>query len=211
MSAELLEKATPHPTQMQQKMIKSIRSAADRMNYLVTNILNINRIERGMISDDWRDIHLKTMIWDVVNRYQLFAARKNIEIIQLVDENEKWVIRTEPNYLIQAVENLLSNAIKFSERGKKIRIKLYKNVKSNEYRIDIQDEGQGIRAEEMPLLFGKFQKLTARPTAGETSTGLGLSVAKEFIEILRGSIECQSEWGVGTTFTVCLPILNADV
>jgi PAS domain S-box-containing protein len=208
MSAELLDKTATTLNPMQKKLIKSIRSSAERMNYVVTNILNINRIERGMISDDWRIINLKSTIWDVVNRYQIFASRKNIEIVQLVAENVDWNMYTEPNYLIQAIENLLSNAIKFSERGKKITIELRKNTTPHQFYIAIHDQGQGIKAEDLPKLFGKFQKLSARPTGGETSTGLGLSVAKEFVEILRGGIECQSIWGLGTTFIIHLPIEN---
>lgn len=71
--------------------------------------------------------------------------------------------------------------------------------------IIIADEGQGIKAEELPLLFGRFQKLSARPTGNEISTGLGLSVSKEFIDVLQGHIAVKSTWEVGTTFTVSLP------
>ena len=60
----------------------------------------------------------------------------------------------------------------------------------------------------MPLLYRRFQQLSARPTAGEASTGLGLSVVKEYVEILRGQIACESEWGKGATFRVSLPFMT---
>lgn len=205
MSNELLKKNTPHPTPVQQKLLGNIKSAADRMNYLVSNILSINRIERGMVSDDWRTVHLKSLVWDIVNRNQIFAQRKNIYIHQFADDTTDWRILTEPNYLTQAVENILSNAIKFSYKNKSITIELHR--RGDEMDILIEDEGQGIKAEDMPRLFGRFQKLSARPTGNEISTGLGLSVAKEFVDVLRGRISVKSEWEVGTTFTVTLPVV----
>jgi PAS domain S-box-containing protein len=205
MSTELLKKTIAHATPIQQKLLGNIKSAADRMNYLVSNILSINRIERGMVSDDWRTVHLKSLVWDIVNRNQIFAQRKNIYIHQFADDTTDWRILTEPNYLTQAVENILSNAIKFSHKNKNITIELHR--RGDEMDILIEDEGQGMKAEEMPRLFGRFQKLSARPTGNEISTGLGLSVAKEFVDVLRGRISVKSIWEIGTTFTVTLPIV----
>jgi PAS domain S-box-containing protein len=207
MSAEILQKNAPNLSEIQKKLLNSIRAATARMNYLVQNILNINRIERGMVSNDWRTVNLKTMLWDITSRNQVFAQRKNIIIHQLVPDNVDWNIRTEPNYLTQAVENLVNNAIKFSPKGKNIRLSLEKITdKEESFKIIVADEGQGIKEEDMPRLFGRFQKLSARPTDGEVSTGLGLSVSKEFIEQIGGRIICQSIWGLGTTFTIWLPM-----
>ena len=101
--------------------------------------------------------------------------------------------------------NILDNAIKFSPRDRKITLELRQPSDTMHIEIVVTDEGQGFRAEDLPLMYGKFQKLSARPTGGEISTGLGLSVTKEFVEILRGGISCQSTWGEGTTFIVSLP------
>ena len=99
MSAELLKKTTTHPTPVQQKLFSNIQSAADRMNYLVSNMLNLNRIERGMVSHDWRTVNLKSLVWDIASRNQIFATRKAIHIHQLADEHINWNVLTEPNYL----------------------------------------------------------------------------------------------------------------
>ena len=99
MSAELLKKTTIHPTPTQQKLFSNIQSAADRMNYLVSNMLNLNRIERGMVSHDWRTVNLKSLVWDIASRNQIFATRKAIHIHQLADEHINWNVLTEPNYL----------------------------------------------------------------------------------------------------------------
>ena len=203
MSVELLQKTGMNLTAMQKKLLVNMHSSAERMQYLVTDMLNLNRLERGVVSDDYREVNLKSYIWDTVNRFHIFAIRKNITIRQEIDEKEDWRFMTEPNYLIQILENLVSNAIKYSHKGQKVTISLRKN--SEGIQIIVSDEGQGFKPEEMPLLYRRFQQLSARPTAGEASTGLGLSVVKEYVEILRGQITCESEWEKGATFTVSLP------
>ena len=114
------------------------------------------------------------------------------------------VIDTDCNYFSHIIENLISNAIKFTHTGKTVEVTLEKKEKS--VRVHVKDEGQGIKHEELHLLFHQFEKLSARPTAGEYSTGLGLSIAREYAQILRGSIEVESEWGLGSTFTLVIPI-----
>ena len=205
MAVELLTKTGSNLTPMQKKLLTNMHASAERMHYLVTDILNLNRIERGVISDDYREVNLKSYVWDTINRFYIFANRKNITIRQDIDEKEDWRFMTEPNYLIQILENLVSNAIKYSHKGKTVTLSLRKHTEG--VQIIVADEGQGIKAEEMSLLYRRFQQLSARPTAGESSTGLGLSVVKEYVEILRGHIKCESEWGKGATFTVILPFM----
>lgn len=213
LTAELLMKISKNSSDVEKKLIGNIQKASGRMNKLVTNILSINRIERGMLNEDWNETNMVSIVHDVIERFWILAERKSIRIeFKKYNEhlNEKtpsafdWMIRSNPHYLVQVVENLLSNAIKFSPIDGLITIHLTKT--QTDYLLQIQDEGQGIKEEEMPLLYGKFQKLSTRPTGGEASTGLGLSLVKEFIEILRGSISCKSTWGNGTCFTVQLPI-----
>lgn len=206
MAVELLQKTGSNLTTMQKKLLVNMQASAERMHYLVTDMLNLNRIERGVISDDFREVNLKSYIWDTVNRFHIFASRKNITIRQDIDDKEDWRFSTEPNYLTQILENLISNAIKYSHKGQTVTISLEKNIDG--IKMIIADEGQGFKPEEMPMLYRRFQQLSARPTAGEASTGLGLSVVKEYVEILRGHILCESEWGKGAAFTVSLPFMT---
>ena len=203
MSVELLQKTSSNLTPVQKKLLLNMKSSAERMHFLVMDMLTLNRLERGVVSDDYRAVNLKTFIWDMTNRFQIFANRKNITIRQNIDEKKDWLFMTEPNYLTQILENLVSNAIKYSPKGKSVTLSLRKNTEG--VQIIIADEGQGFKPEEMPLLYRRFQQLSARPTAGEASTGLGLSVVKEYVEILNGQIDCKSTWGKGSVFTVMLP------
>ena len=103
-------------------------------------------------------------------------------------------------YLMQVIENLLSNAIKFSPPEKSIFLNLW--VHEGKAHIGIKDEGPGISMEDQKKLFNKFQQLSAQPTAGESSTGLGLSIVKKYTELMNGNVWCESEPGKGAKFVV---------
>jgi signal transduction histidine kinase len=173
------------------------------MSALIADILNINRIERGTYQLEITEIDLKTVVWDIISRHEVFATAKRI-LLSLDAPKGNWKIKTDRSAIAQIVENLLSNAIKFSYFDKKIGVKLTKTLEGIQIRV--QDEGQGFQPNEMNLLYQRFQRLSALPTAGEPSTGLGLSIVKEMVDLLKGTIECESELQIGTTFMVTLPM-----
>ena len=111
-------------------------------------------------------------------------------------------MESDRSYLIRVFENLLSNALKFSENGKHIFVSLHQIKDVIE--LKVRDEGPGISDEDQAKLYHKFQRLSARPTSGESSTGLGLWIVKTVVDKLGGQIECESKVGVGTTFTIRL-------
>jgi len=102
--------------------------------------------------------------------------------------------------LSQVIDNLVSNAIKFSPFNKNIFIKIYKI--GSKIKIEVEDQGLGIQKEELPHVFDKFNRISTRPTNGEDSTGLGLSIVKGMLEDLKGKIEVESEVNKGTKFTL---------
>jgi PAS domain S-box-containing protein len=204
MTTELLRKTASNLTDVQRKLLRNVENATERMSSLIKNILNLNRIERGIIKPDYKMMNVKSCVWDVVNRNMIFAERKKIKLIFNALNEKDLNISTDCNYFSHIIENLISNAIKFTHAGKTVEVTVEKKEKS--IRVHVKDEGQGIKHEELHLLFNHFGKLSARPTAGEYSTGLGLSIAREYAQILRGSIEVESEWGLGSTFTLVMPI-----
>ncbi len=208
MSAELLQKTGEGQfSATQQKLLANIRQSAERMSVLIHSLTDLNRIERGEMSENWGSWQLKSLLWDITKRFEVFAMQKNITLHQIAKQTEvDWHVYTERNYLTQIIENLLSNALKFSHHDKRVMVKLVKT--DSTCQIIIADEGQGIKMEEMPLLYQRFQPLSALPTDGEPSTGLGLSIVKELTALLKADIQCDSEWGKGTRFTLSLPIVN---
>ncbi len=106
--------------------------------------------------------------------------------------------------LKEVFDNLISNAIKYSGTGKEIYIKLERE--STYFTFIIKDQGPGFSHKDLQNIYGKFKRLSARPTANESSTGLGLFITKKIVDKLNGKINLESQEGIGSTFTVTLPI-----
>jgi CheY-like chemotaxis protein/anti-sigma regulatory factor (Ser/Thr protein kinase) len=109
----------------------------------------------------------------------------------------------DPAKLEQALNNLLTNAIKFSEPKSVVEVRVGR--KSNQVYISVKDHGLGIPKDEIPLLFEPYKKISVKPTRGETSTGLGLSIVRAIVLAHDGDVVVESEVGVGSKFTILLP------
>jgi signal transduction histidine kinase len=108
---------------------------------------------------------------------------------------------------MQILENLISNALKFSPPNTKIHI--HTLPEKEHVAVTVRDEGPGISEADQAKLFKKFSRLTAQPTAGESSNGLGLAIVKRLAEAMAGSVQCQSQLGAGAKFTLRLPVWSA--
>jgi signal transduction histidine kinase len=102
------------------------------------------------------------------------------------------------------VDNLVSNALKFSYSNTQVSVRIW--TREGRAFLSVEDQGQGIRQSDFDKVFRKFARLEARPTAGESSTGLGLSIVAALAEVVGGKISFDSEWGKGTIFTLSIPL-----
>jgi len=146
---------------------------------------------------------IANLIETLVEALKFQAAEKNLQIIA---ETSKTVPKAFADRIavLQILENLISNAIKFSPFGKRIWIRLC--VHQQRVRIEVADEGPGIKPQEMKRLFQKRIRLSAQPTGGESSTGYGLWICKTLVDAMHGRIWCESTEGQGATFIVELPM-----
>lgn len=129
-------------------------------------------------------------------------ARKSLTLVTHIEPN--CLARIDPAYMSEAFDNLISNAIKYSPIGKQVTVRLQRL--SHSLLIDVQDEGQGLTEEDKTKLFLRFQPLSAKPTGGESSTGLGLYIVKQIIEKHGGRVWAESDGrNKGSTFFVELP------
>jgi two-component system sensor histidine kinase/response regulator len=134
--------------------------------------------------------------------YREAARRKNLELrLDLPDESA--VVLGDPNALAQVLDNLLSNAVKFSPEGKQISITI--RLLPAAVECLIQDQGPGFTDEDKARMFRRYGRLSARPTGGEPSTGLGLSIVRKLVQGMHGELICDSAPGHGATFTIRLP------
>ncbi|MBE9561968.1 MAG: HAMP domain-containing histidine kinase, partial [Proteobacteria bacterium] len=141
----------------------------------------------------------------IVQNYLRPAEDKNIEIrFNFVEES--YQILADESAIFQVLDNLVSNAIKYSPHGKTVYLTLSKI--NDKVRCEIRDEGPGLNEKDLSKLFGKFARLTPRPTGDEHSTGLGLFIVKKLVEVMQGNVWCKSELGRGTIFIAEFPLLT---
>ncbi|MCU0427115.1 MAG: AAA family ATPase [Candidatus Kapabacteria bacterium] len=190
------------------KVSEQIVSTADRMLDLVTNMLEINRIEEGSFELKLAKFDISSLVEVSVMQYQSPAEAKSIGLHYEISGADFEVFADE-QALMQVLENLISNAVKYSPFEKNIVVRL-KSL-PHTVRVEVADEGPGISAEDKKKLFGKFTRLSAQPTGGENSTGLGLSIVKKLVEAMHGRVWCESELGKGATFIVELLTPKKDV
>ncbi len=182
------------------ELLNMMHDSSERLTQMISRILDIKAIEAKQLNLNIKKFNLSQLATHVIKGFELEARNKYITIIE---QHEGTVYcMADKDYLIQAIENLVSNAIKFSPRESEITINTRKSEGFSF--IDVRDQGPGISDEEKKMLFQRYQKLTAIPTAGESSTGLGLSIVKKYIDAMDGEIYCDSELGAGSIFTIKL-------
>jgi signal transduction histidine kinase len=195
--ANILKNEHNNLTEDQQLCIGIIEKSIVRMHDMISRLLDIKKIEDKIIQLKLEKVNLEKIIQDVNKNLLNEINRKKIHFSVVAEE---LYAKVDPDYAVQVFENLLSNAIKFSPPEKNITVKLLKN--NGKARAEIIDEGPGLTDEDKKKVFGKFQRLSAKPTGGEQSTGLGLSIVKKYVEAMNGKVWCESEFGKGANFIV---------
>ena len=147
-------------------------------------------------------VNLADAVSRVVWRYQEAARRKQLQIQTDFQEEDSTVI-ADYSAVDQVLDNLLSNAMKFSPAGRNIFV----SVHPVDGRLEcvVRDEGPGFTEEDKAKMFRRYGRLSARPTAGEPSTGLGLSIVRKLVQQMNGELKCQSNEGQGAAFSFRLP------
>jgi signal transduction histidine kinase len=180
----------------------NIVQAAKRMRDLITNLLDANAIEQGKFMSQLVQCDLRAMVEESIEHNMDSATRKQIGIhVGLCDG--LWA-KADRAATVQILDNLVSNAVKYSPPNTTIRI--HSMPEEGNVLVTVRDEGPGISEEDRKKMFQQYTRLTARPTGGESSTGLGLSIVKKLAEAMSGSVQCHSQLGSGSTFTLRLPV-----
>jgi len=184
--------------------LKLMEDTCHKMHHLITDLLDLNRIESGAMIVNKEVVNLGRVFERLRKEFEHQAQKKKI---QLIIESGDISVTTDAEILYRILENLISNAIKFSDANKAVRVNMTKAHNGVELRV--VDEGPGIHPEELPLLFGKFQRLSNRPTGGESTSGLGLSIVKELSTAIGSTISVTSTIGKGTAFLIEIPDVHA--
>jgi two-component system sensor histidine kinase/response regulator len=177
-----------------------IRSSASAMAFVKEFLANSATDHGFMLKPTV--VNLTEIATAAVGQYQETARRKKINI-QTDFPAEAVLARADVSALDQVLDNLISNALKFSPPGKRIFISV--RPAGNRAECVVRDEGPGFTAEDKEKMFRRYGRLSARPTGGEPSTGLGLSIVRKLVQAMDGELLCESNPGQGAAFTICLP------
>jgi signal transduction histidine kinase/CheY-like chemotaxis protein len=182
--------------------VEHIRDATRRLTSMVDHLISDAMADAFDISIRREPVDIAGLVSEVADANQPLAVNKQQTITVSAPPN--FVTMCDSDRIREAIDNLISNAIKYSPIGGKIAVVV--SHEQNNTVIRVADEGAGLSPEDLGRLFGRFQRLSAKPTAGESSTGLGLSIVKRIIDMHGGQVTADSDGpGQGSTFTVVLP------
>lgn len=199
----LLDEASDVLSQEHAEFLSIIRSYSEFMLQLVEDFLDVSIIESGKLRLDLGPVDLGALVEHNVALNRTLAEKKQIRL-EFHHTEPLPEMMLDAAKMDQVVNNLISNAVKYSFPGSVVEIGVAKSETCA--LISVQDQGQGIPADERDRLFRMFERTTVRSTAGEKSSGLGLAIAQRIVEGHHGQISIESQVGQGTTFYVSLPL-----
>ena len=202
----LLDKGMQVKEDTRQEFLTSIKNVSGNMLELISNLLDISVIESGQLKLNPEKASIKKLAEEKIHLQQILADKKNIVLHADLEEVPEFYF--DANRMGQVMDNLLSNAVKYSPPDKEVFVKLESTGEI--MTVSVKDDGPGISPDEQGQLFQHFQKLSARPTGGESSSGLGLAIAQRIVEEHQGSIGVDSQLGQGATFYFSLPTGNLE-
>lgn len=185
-----------------QKHLRQILNSAKNLNELLTDILTMEKLDRGKSNIQVETINTRDFLYDLIEQYRIGIGKNHI--IEFQHNALPLELKTDPKLLSQILNNLVSNACKYSEEGSLVLVVIY--FENDYYKITVSDEGKGIPEKDLPKIFESFYR--AGNVGNVSGTGLGLAILKRSVEDLGGHITVDSKEGRGTIFTVTLPYLE---
>ena len=196
------------PSDDQKRYLDMVRSNIERLSRLINDILDVSRIEAGKLQIKPELIQAKTLIERLIVSFDSWAKSKNVRLLTK-QESQTIEFEADVDRITQVMTNLIGNAMKYTHAGGTITLAV-KTVRDMVYpdeavEISIQDTGIGIAKKDQKRVFDKFEQVSLKLPEGISSTGLGLTIAKEIVELHGGKIWVESEEGKGSRFAFILP------
>ncbi|MFA7419143.1 MAG: YfiR/HmsC family protein [Melioribacteraceae bacterium] len=186
----------------QLKQLGMAKGSAQHLLELINDVLDISKIEAGQLVVSLSEFDFNKMIHKVTSSVEPLAAKKKLDL-KLAIPDDEIIINSDERRMSQVFLNLINNAIKFTDKG---AVKIECNISEQKIITKVIDTGIGIKADDTTKLFKPFSQIDTGLTRNHDGTGLGLSISKKLVEKLGGTINVESEVGVGSTFTVTLPL-----
>ena len=199
---ELMGEGAVDDEDTRREFIEQSRQQIERLDWLATNLLELSKLDSGLVLLDLRPDDLRAVVESAVAQAQPSAQRKGVSLVaQLPDEPLRQ--RHDPQRIGQVLNNLIGNAIKFTPAGGQVEVELAPTPSGAE--LHVRDTGVGIAPGELPHVFDRFYRGASAHESRAAGSGLGLSIVKSIVEMHSGRIAVQSTPGHGTEITVSLP------
>ncbi|MEX1169725.1 MAG: HAMP domain-containing sensor histidine kinase [Chloroflexota bacterium] len=199
---ELLREGADADPAARAEFIESSGQQIERLDWLAQNLLELSKLDSGLVLLDLRPDDLRTAVESAVEQSASAARKRRIEISLHLPASPVR-IRHDPQRIGQVVANLVANAVKFTGRGGSVAVDVA--TTPDGARVDVVDTGVGIEAAELPHIFERFYRGSRANEARGSGSGLGLAIARSIVEMHGGGIEVESRVGSGSRFTVTLP------
>ncbi len=198
---EALEDGAVSEAETATRFLGKIRTHADRMANLVSDLLELSRLESGEQAPQWDVVAASVVAEEALASVSELAHTRGIALAQRIESDGQ--MRTDPDRLRRILENLLENAIKYTEEGGHVELALRRE--GGRIVLDVKDDGPGIPAAHLPRIFERFYRVDKGRSRELGGTGLGLSIVKHLAESIQASVGVTSQVGRGTCFTVRVP------
>ena len=174
---------------LREKYREMIQGSSKKMIALINRLVQLSEIENNHFSLELKEVDAGQLVQEVVKENMIMAQRKDQEI--KLDTEISRLSHLDTGWMREVFDNLINNAVKYSPSGKEIKVQV--KTTDQELLFAVQDEGPGFSEDDKIKAFQKFTRLSSRPTGGEPSTGLGLSIVKTLVELHQGSVAIESE------------------
>lgn len=185
-----------------------IHSETDRMVRMVTDLLQLSRLDSGGPALQMASHNLRELVQSVCFRFTMQLRSRNISLAFEVPSN--LAVHVDADKFYQVLDNLISNGIKYTPDGGRIRITAYRS-NGKHVVVQVSDTGIGIPKSDLPRIFTRFYRVDKARSRAMGGTGLGLSIAKQIVELHGGQIQIESEEGQGTVVSFTLPVATGSV
>ncbi len=193
-------------SEVQHRRIQIIRDSGNRLLSLINDLLDLSRIQAGRLDLNIAPYAPSAMLERTASELSVLAQQNQLKFIQEIDPNLPPLLLGDEKRLQQIVTNLLGNAFKFTREGE-VRLRAHANPAAKMWVISVTDTGEGIPTEALDTIFEKYQQIKTDMQRGVTGTGLGLPITRDLVELMGGLIAVKSTLGVGSTFTISLPMI----
>lgn len=201
----ILGGTTGKVSETQEQLLSIAERNLKRLSVLINDLLDLSKLEAGKMDLKREPSSIEKVIYESVSTLNTWAKTKAINIEVKIGKTLPEVVM-DPSRIIQVFNNLIGNSIKFTPHNGAITIEARLRKEKGELEISIEDTGIGISKEDIPKIFDKFYQAGERTTSDMSGTGIGLSIAKEIVELHGGKICVESEKGKGAQFTFTLPL-----